>query len=464
MVGLLTSTLERMDAAVYARISHVDDPDNTLGVDRQEADGRALVERKGWNLAAVHVDNNRSAWRRNRKRPGWDALLEDIREHRVDVVVVAHPDRLIRQPRDLEDLLDLARDTGVKLVSAGGNRDLSNPDDVFILRIEVAHACRSSDDTSRRVSRGHLAAAEAGRPGGGTGRHRAYGYEPDQLTVVAHEQAIVREVAERVVAGETWGAVIADLNARQVPTVSGAPWSRTSITKTVTSLRTAGRRSYRGQDLGPAVWPPLIPHDLWQAVRSFRGPTHPGQTNRRKYLLSGLARCECDGLIISRTGDPPGYACPDCHMRAARHHIDLMVHARLHEDLNKPEVMAALTMTDAPENAEDSVIVAEGQARIGKILDEWDQEGLAGDWARGKIRQIERDVEAAQRRMAARARRTSLAQLAGIDLDDLTSRPLDVRRELVRTFLPGIVIKRTTIRGNRFDYSRVLLDGPQPVT
>jgi hypothetical protein len=33
--------------------------------------------------------------------------------------------------------------------SAHGARDLADPDDRFILRIEVAHAARSSDDTSR---------------------------------------------------------------------------------------------------------------------------------------------------------------------------------------------------------------------------------------------------------------------------------------------------------------------------
>lgn len=39
----------------------------------------------------------------------------------------------------------------VTLHGEANRRDLSNPDDRFFLRIEVAHACRSSDDTSRRL-------------------------------------------------------------------------------------------------------------------------------------------------------------------------------------------------------------------------------------------------------------------------------------------------------------------------
>jgi hypothetical protein len=49
-------------------------------------------------------------------------------------------DRLFRQPRDLEQLIDLA-DHGFRLISSHGSRDLSDPDDRYILD-QVAHAAR----------------------------------------------------------------------------------------------------------------------------------------------------------------------------------------------------------------------------------------------------------------------------------------------------------------------------------
>jgi DNA invertase Pin-like site-specific DNA recombinase len=39
----------------------------------------------------------------------------------------------------------------ITLHGQANHRDLSDPDDRFFLRIEVAHVCRSSDDTSRRL-------------------------------------------------------------------------------------------------------------------------------------------------------------------------------------------------------------------------------------------------------------------------------------------------------------------------
>ncbi|MFF2511595.1 recombinase family protein [Streptomyces sp. NPDC058086] len=53
-------------------------------------------------------------------------------------VIVYHPDRLMRQPKDLEELLSIADDKRVLLHGEANRRDLSDPDDRFILRIEVA--------------------------------------------------------------------------------------------------------------------------------------------------------------------------------------------------------------------------------------------------------------------------------------------------------------------------------------
>lgn len=446
-----------MDAAIYARISHVND-DSRIGVDRQEADARALAAARGWHVAAVHVDNNRSAWRRNRKRPGWDALLDDIQQRRVSSVIVAHPDRLIRQPRDLEDLLDLAAGTGVQLVSAGGDRDLSKPDDVFILRVEIAHACRSSDDTSRRVRRGHQAAAAEGRPGGGTGRHRPYGYQRDQLTVVPAERAVVRDTAARVLAGETLGSIVRDLNSRKVPTVSGASWSVTALRGILTAPRTAGLREHQRQIVGPAAWPALLDRTTWETVRStVTRPAPAGHTNRHRHLLSGLIACaHCPGQTLqARGGQIPGYACQQCHNRIARHLLDQHVTDDILRRLNTPAVLDALTPGPTPEDAADRELVAECERRADRILDEWEATGASADWARRKVAQIHAERDAALQRLAARARRTVLAGLDGITLDDWKALPLPVRRAVVAELLPDLTVSRTTRRGRGLDPDRV---------
>ncbi|MGW1504525.1 recombinase family protein [Streptomyces mirabilis] len=78
-------------AAIYCRISHADDDDQT-GVDRQERICRDTAERLNLTVPnpLVFVDNNRSAWKRNRKRPGWDALLEAVSDGQVRHILTYH--------------------------------------------------------------------------------------------------------------------------------------------------------------------------------------------------------------------------------------------------------------------------------------------------------------------------------------------------------------------------------------
>lgn len=63
-------------AAIYCRISHARDEDQT-GVARQECICREIAERLQLRVEPTHVyvDSNRSAWQRNRKRPGWEEML-----------------------------------------------------------------------------------------------------------------------------------------------------------------------------------------------------------------------------------------------------------------------------------------------------------------------------------------------------------------------------------------------------
>ena len=61
----------------------------------------------------IFIDNGASAWQRNRKRPGWDALIEAARRGEIKHIVCYHPDRLMRQPWDLEELLRISDENGM---------------------------------------------------------------------------------------------------------------------------------------------------------------------------------------------------------------------------------------------------------------------------------------------------------------------------------------------------------------
>jgi site-specific DNA recombinase len=137
------------------------------------------------------------------------------------------------QPRDLEELLTLLEEHDITLHGQANRRDLSDPDDRFFLRIEVAHACRSSDDTSRRFRDALEDRARDGRPH--SSGQRPYGYAGDAVTIIEHEAVIVREVYVRYLEGASPGLTARDLSERWEVTVSGKPWQPYAVCSALSS-------------------------------------------------------------------------------------------------------------------------------------------------------------------------------------------------------------------------------------
>ena len=315
--------METVTADIYCRLSLADEGDTTK-VDDQERICRALGEARGWTIGEVHKDNSLSAWRRDRKRAGWDRMLSRIESRAASAIIVYHGDRLIRQPFDLETLLNLSSGLGVLLASPTGVRDLGNPDDQFILRIEAAMACRESDNISRRTKAGHARRRRQGlvRSGGRGGR--PYGFASDGVTQIPAEAELIREMAGRILSGEGVGQLCRDLNERGLPTVTGGQWQHGSLRKMIARPRLAGLMP----DETPAAWEPVLDRDTWEQVRAVTQARAAGfsyATNSRRYLLTGLATCGPCGHTVAirhstRSEALRGYGCinPDCPRKVHR--------------------------------------------------------------------------------------------------------------------------------------------------
>ena len=91
-------------------------------------------------------------------------MLADIRDGRIDAVVAWDLDRLYRQPRELEDLIDLADQKHLALATVGGEADLSTDNGRLFARIKGAVAKREIDRKCARQKRANQQRAEAGTP------------------------------------------------------------------------------------------------------------------------------------------------------------------------------------------------------------------------------------------------------------------------------------------------------------
>ena len=176
---------------VYLRISR-DPEDEQRGVTRQAEDAVSAVVDGGGVVAWKAVENDTSAFKKRRIRvpdgaggdrwawrvirPKWEQALAMIRSGEADCLLVVDLDRLTRDPRDLEDAIELVEHYRAAVLDVTGALDLTTDHGIFLARMIVAHANLSSRDTSRRIRRAKHADAQAGKPnsvrcgGGGVSR------------------------------------------------------------------------------------------------------------------------------------------------------------------------------------------------------------------------------------------------------------------------------------------------------
>ncbi len=238
------------------------------------------------------MDNGISAWQRNRKRDGWDELIAAAKRGEISHIVCYHPDRLMRQPHDLEELLTISDQHGITLYGRVNRRDLRDPDDRYALRIEVAHACRSSDDTSRRVRDEIADRAEKGMP---HTTKRRYGYSRNGMVVNDAEAEVIREIFGRFTAGEGPRTIAAVLDGRGITTAQGKRWTAVAVRDQLRSKYVAGIRVHRGKETGRGVWRAIIERGVWDLAREmldFRAARAAEQRgSQRFYVLRDLVAC-----------------------------------------------------------------------------------------------------------------------------------------------------------------------------
>lgn len=346
-------------AVVYLRISQ-DRTGQQAGTQRQQEDCLALAARLGVADPLVFIDNDVSAFDGGR-RPGYDAMVTQIRAG-ASRIIVWHVDRLYRQPRELEDLIDLVEQHPVRIEAVrGGGFDLNTTEGRLMARQLVAIAAYESGHKSDRVKRANRALAEQGRWHGPA----RYGYGIGGV-LIPEQAAVIRQMADRFLAGESLRSIAAWLNRSQIPPLragSGTSglWHTHTVRSVLTSARISGQRAYApdtradpagGREiLGPGDWEPIItPEETAQIRAIFADPARRRTTPARPTLLGGIAHCgKCGaGLTITGTHSPIGntlrYVCQNDPSRPERgglsinaSHLDDYVTERVLRRLARPE-------------------------------------------------------------------------------------------------------------------------------
>jgi DNA invertase Pin-like site-specific DNA recombinase len=429
------------NADLYCRVSDARNGDHR-NVDDQEQRLRTRAAELGWGIHRVIVENDTSAFKRRKVtlpdgtramrvvRPGWRSIIDDLARGRADGLLALDLDRACRDPRDLEDLIDVVEGYNPRLPvqSITGSLSLATDSDVTTARIMVAIANKESRDKRRRVADERLRQAQQGRNGGGP---RKFGFEPDGVTVRPSERAEIVKAVEAVLAGASLRSICQGLRARGVPTVRGAQWQPRTLKAILLAPRIAGLVVYQGDVLEgvQAPWEPLVPRQQWEAVTQILGDedrnTSPGPAPR--WLMSGLARCghpDCIDLDPARTmrvgtsgrNQAPCYKCsgPKSHCARSAPTLDEYIGMIVTKRLARPDAVDLLAPTGPSIDA--AALATEANAlrqRITGAKDLWESGVFTDAELRTRVQRMQTQLGEITQRLISAAGTDPLVGIAG---------------------------------------------------
>jgi len=467
-------------AAAYLRISK-DDEGTGLGVDRQYEAVKTLCGQRGWTLDPAWVirENNKSAWDDSKPRPGFQRLLRGMESGQVEAVVVYAFDRLARRLRDTATVLELVEKKGVQVATVTGGLDLSSAYGRGIAGMLGSLAAMEMASMTERLKAKAEQSAQDGRVHNG-GR-RPYGYSLSRAEVVPEEAAVLREIAERLVAGSSLTGLARDLNQRGVTASTYTPkgpddsprerrWNTKTLREVMSRPRLCGRVVHRGEVVPGVVgkWPAILTEELFDQVQvaiNARRRYEDSWTNRRVHLLSGtMLRCgTCGGKIhaFKQTSGVWAYRCRGHVSRNAQY-----VNDQVREEVLAYAAEHPLRVTEWE---------AEGQHELDRqiqMLQRRKDEAVAAFAAHGGdpaalallTATLAKQIEALQDKQVAQFALSSGIEWASLDLTEVLQdgQDIDQQRAAIALYAERMALHPSKKRGRGYDPTALEITFRQP--
>jgi site-specific DNA recombinase len=275
---MTTKPAKRVRCAVYTRVSTeygLDQEFNSL--DAQHEAAQAYIRSQahdGWTLIRSRYDDGGYSGG-STERPALQRLLADIRDRRIDIVVVYKVDRLTRSLADFAKLVELFDAHAVSFVSVTQQFNTTTSMGRLTLNVLLSFAQFEREVTGERI-RDKIGASK--RKGLWVGGMVPLGYasRDKKLFVEEDEAERVRMIFQRYRDLGSIGLLLADLRERGIVTkvrqlsgsrtIGGIPFTRGSLAYLLRNRFYIGEVVFGGQ-ICPGEQPPILDRNLFEAVQ-----------------------------------------------------------------------------------------------------------------------------------------------------------------------------------------------------
>lgn len=448
-----------MARRIWIVLRQSDTRDGTLSIESQDTIATEAVEGAGDVVVGRSVERSVSGGRPLAKRPGLLQPVEAVEAGAVDAVLGVYFDRLFREGRVQDEVVERIEDAGGEIGTVTGGRiSYATPSSWYAAKQEGLTTELYRRQTSQKVRDAQALRVQMGVPPGplppGLRVVRDAIGRPQHVEHVAELAPVIVQAFQMRSQRESIEAVRQFLAANGVVTKSGKPLRPMQVQRLLANPLYVGNIVW-GELENLGAFPPLVPPDLFRRVQSVKAPRGPQSKSERLLARQGVLLCwACSSrLIVGKSGSAPkrtdAYVCsnPDCSQKvavradlaeaivweAAKHHgRNGKGRAELHDELNG----AKIELQDAQE----------ALRRFVRVFDADDDL----DAAREQKAALRADIAAKQARVDELSDIIGPAEvvtMANID-DDVT---VDERRDVIRQVIDRVIV--TPGRGGRYSGS-----------
>lgn len=346
---------KRFYCAIYTRKSTnegLDQDFTSLDAQREAAENYINSQKsEGWIILPERYDDGGYTGA-NTDRPALQKLIADIKEGKINCVVVYKVDRLSRSLLDFVQLLEFFEKHNVTFVSVTQAFNTNNSMGRLTLNILLSFAQFEREIISERVKDKMGAARKKGKWLGGM---PILGYDLDKinhkLIINKREAKIVQEIFDLYLKEKSLLSVAIILNEKGYRTkqfiskagkvFGGTKFKNTNIQLILKNVLYIGKVKYNGE-LYPGLHEAIISDEIFDKVRQILANNRVGRDNpkntRNTGLLNHILRCKACNSIMFHTYTRKGerryryYVCMNAQKRGYKNCPTKSVNAEYIED------------------------------------------------------------------------------------------------------------------------------------
>lgn len=308
-------------AGLYPRVSTDDQVREGFSLDEQEKEMKKLCMYKNYQIYKVYREEGVSA--KNMNRPKFQEMMQNLKDGKINRIIVYKLDRLTRSIQDLEVICKLIEKYHCSLDSVSEEINTDTAMGVFFIRMTTILAQLEIERTSERTKFGLKGAAKNGHFCG----KAPIGYRKinKKLVIDDLESEVVKEIFDDYVNGLSVCTITKKLNNKNA---LNRNWRTTTIDRMLSNYIYCGDYLYgkRAKNMKPIhlenICPAIIDKETFKMVQTQKERNLKNYTRKHTYVYMQKIVCsKCNKIMggsSSTSKNKPTqiyYKCNCCNTR-----------------------------------------------------------------------------------------------------------------------------------------------------